>query len=248
VDSVFWRYWEGRLIRARRERWMTGLIEEVRAGRLKPSAGSALAAFAAHHDLQGLLLPAQVAAVEMLNVLRPVVAVSVFIVQAAHALHEHPECREKCIAGGDEYRECFSQEVRRHYPFFPAVAARVKQDFEWRGYQFPRGIRVILGLYATNHDPDLWESPDQFRPERFGDWNEDPYGFIPQGGGDRERDHRCPGDRVSVELIKEAVRFFTEEIRYDVPPQDLRLTMRNMPALPRSRFLVANVRAAVVVA
>lgn len=247
VDSLFWGYWEGRMIRARRERWMAGLIEDVRAGRPKPPAGSALAEFATHRDLQGQLLLPRIAAVEMLNVLRPVVAVSVFIAQAAHALHEYPECRERCVSGGDEYREWFAQEVRRHYPFFPAVAARVRQDFEWHGYRFPQGMRVILGLYATNHDPDLWDAPDEFRPERFRGWNDDPFSFIPQGGGDRERNHRCPGDRVSVELIKAAVRFLCEEIQYDVPPQDLQLNMRDLPALPRSGVLIKNVRTAVAV-
>ncbi len=63
--------------------------------------------------------------------------------------------------------DMFVQEVRRTSPFFPAVAVRVLHDFKWRGYRFPKYTRVILGLYATNHDPKPWESPHEFRPERI---------------------------------------------------------------------------------
>jgi fatty-acid peroxygenase len=177
-------------------------------------------------------------------VLRPTIAVSVFVVYAAKMLHEHPECREQLVTGGDEYAEVFVQEVRRTCPFFPAVAARVRHDFEWSGYHFPKDTRVIFGLYATNHDPKLWDSPHEFRPERFRNWTYDPFSFVPQGGGDRELGHRCPGDRFSVEITKAAVKFLSEEIRYEVPPQDLSLEMSHMPALPRSRFVICNVRLA----
>jgi fatty-acid peroxygenase len=120
----------------------------------------------------------------------------------------------------------------------------VRHDFEWRGFHFPKDTRVIFGLYATNHDPKLWVSPHEFRPERFRNWSDDPWSFVPQGGGDRDLGHRCPGDRFSVEITKAAVRFLTEDISYDLPPQDLSLEMTHMPALPRSRFIISNVRSA----
>ena len=88
----------------------------------------------------------------------------------AHALHENPECRRKLEAGEEGYAELFVQEVRRFYPFFPAVGARVQYDFEWRGYQFPRGRQVILDLHGTNHDARVWDAPEAFRPERFRAW------------------------------------------------------------------------------
>lgn len=73
---------------------------------------------------------------EVINLLRPTVAISVFITLAAHALHRHPECRQKLQAGEAGYADFFVQEVRRFYPFFPAVMARARRDFEWRGYRF----------------------------------------------------------------------------------------------------------------
>ncbi|MGD9634683.1 MAG: cytochrome P450 [Pirellulales bacterium] len=241
--AIGWRHWRARWYRKVADRWAAQIIEDTRAGKIKPPAGTALDVVAKHRELEGNLLPAKTAGVELQNILRPTVAVSVFVVYAAKMLHEHPECREPLAAGGNEYLEMFVQEVRRHCPFFPAVAARVRQDFEWRGYKFPKDMRVLFGLHATNHDPKIWNAPHEFWPERFRNWQYDPFTFVPQGGGDREQGHRCPGDRFSVEITKAAVRFLTEDIAFDVPPQDLSLEMTHMPALPRSRFLMRNVRA-----
>lgn len=240
--AMGWRHWRARYYRKVADRWAAQIIEDTRAGKIKPPAGTALDVVANHRDEHGNQLPAQIAGVELQNILRPTIAVSVFVVYAAKMLHEHPECREQLAKGGDEYLDLFVLEVRRHCPFFPAVAARVRQDFEWRGYHFPKGIRVIFGLHATNHDPKLWDSPEQFRPERFRNWQFDPFTFVPQGGGDRDKGHRCPGDSFSAEITKAAVKFLTEDIKFDVPPQDLSLEMKHMPALPRSRFNIRNVK------
>jgi hypothetical protein len=51
----------------------------------------------------------------------------------------------------------FVQEVRRFYPFFPFVAAVVKKDFTWKGFEFKEGTLTFLDLYGTNHDPEVWE-------------------------------------------------------------------------------------------
>ena len=147
----------------------------------------------------GQMLSPRIAAVELLNILRPTVAVSVFITFTAHALHQFPTCRQKFRAD-DGYLECFVQEVRRRYPFFPAVMARVRRDFEWKGYRFPRGRRVVLDLYGTNRDPRAWDAPEEFRPERFQGWDGSPFHFIPQGGGDHHRNHRCPGEWITIEI------------------------------------------------
>jgi fatty-acid peroxygenase len=58
------------------------------------------------------------------------VAVAWFITFAALALHDHPECRQQLEVGEDDYLELFIQEVRRFYPFFPAVGGRVREEFK----------------------------------------------------------------------------------------------------------------------
>jgi fatty-acid peroxygenase len=229
------RYLRGRMARWRADRWAGELICRQRKGQLKAAPDRALALIAAHHDLQGELLPPHVAAVELLNVLRPTVAISRFVVFAAMALHQHESARD-FLHRLPRYSWAFVQEVRRYYPFFPFAAARVRQTFQWRDYTFPEGTRTLLDLYGTDHDPRHWGDPETFRPERFLGRPERPFDFIPQGGGDPFRHHRCAGEGPTLALMEVALDFLLHRVRYEVPKQDLTLDLARMPALPPSGF------------
>lgn len=235
------RHWRGRWGRKRAEAWMRGVIKRVRKGEIEVSEERALGAIALHRDLEGNLLDAQIAAVELLNVLRPTVAIAQYVAFSALALYEHPEHREKLKAGEDDYLMLFVQEVRRFYPFFPFAAAVTSHSFEWHDYAFPDGTRVLLDLYGTNRDPELWEKPDEFWPERFRQWNESPFNFIPQGGGDFIANHRCAGEWITIALMKSTLRFLTRAITYDVPAQNLDVSLSRLPTIPKSRFILRNV-------
>jgi fatty-acid peroxygenase len=231
-----------RLARKKTEQWITAIIADIRAGRLSPSPDSAAAVIARHRDLNDNLLDAHTAAVELLNILRPVIAVSLYMTFIGVALHAYPRCRQQLETGTPEYAECFVQEVRRFFPFFPTVFARVRSDLEWRGYHFPQGRRVLLDVHGTNRDARVWEQPDMFLPERFRQWDGSPYNFIPQGGGDHFTHHRCAGEWITLALMKMTVDFLTRQLQYDVPAQDLRINDRRLPAIPRSRFVMRNIR------
>ncbi len=242
AGSVGLRHLWSRWARKRADRWATDIVGQIRGGRIHPPEQSAACVIAWHRDLNGELLTPNIAAVELINVIRPTVAVSVYLIFVAHALHAHPKVREKLQADEDGYAGCFVQEIRRYYPFFPAVAARTRQAFEWDGYRFPEGRRVILDLYGTNQDPRTWERPEEFEPERFRQWDGSSFTFIPQGGGDHNVGHRCPGEWIAIELMKLAADFFTRRMTYDLPEQDLRIDWARLPALPRSRVVISNVR------
>ncbi len=236
------RYWRGRQARKRAEKWIEDLVDEVRNQKLAVDETSAFHTIAWHRDADGELLDRHTAAVEVLNVLRPTVAIARFVTFAALALHEHPECVQKVRAAEDGYLELFVQEVRRFYPFFPAVAARVRKNFDWNGYSFRQGLHAILDLYGTNHDARLWERPEEFWPERFRQWNGSAFNFIPQGGGDHHTGHRCPGEWITIELMKVAIEFLSRSMKYEVPKQDLRVSLSRMPTMPKSQFLITHVR------
>ncbi|MFC3726205.1 cytochrome P450 [Neoaquamicrobium sediminum] len=241
AGSVGPKHWWSRLARKRTERWIGDLVVRVRAGELTAPESSAMHVISFHNDLQGRHLSPTVAAVEILNILRPIVAVSVYLQFLAHALHMHPPGIPSDTSAGARHREAFVQEVRRYYPFFPAVAAVVRESFEWKGYRFAKGRRVMLDLYGTNRDRRTWDAPGEFRPERFDGIQPRPFAFVPQGGGDHDLGHRCAGEWICIELMKAAMGFLTEEIAYDVPEQDLRIEMRRLPAVPRSGFVIQNV-------
>ncbi|HEY8544278.1 MAG TPA: cytochrome P450, partial [Acidimicrobiales bacterium] len=212
-------HWRGRIARARADHWASQLIEDVRAGVLTAPEGRALHTIAAHRDHEDQLLAPDIAAVELLNVLRPTVAIDRFITFAALALVEHPDWRER-LRSDDTAIDWFVQEVRRYYPFFPAAAARVRTSFDWHGVHFPAGRLVLFDLYGTNHRPDLWDQPHRFNPERFADRDISPFELVAQGGGEHADGHRCAGEWLTIQQLAIAVRVLTRDIDYTVPPQD----------------------------
>jgi fatty-acid peroxygenase len=230
----------GRLARRRAEPWAMGVIGAVRAGQLDPRVGSPLEVVASHRDLDGELLDPRTAAVELLNIVRPTVAVAWFITFAALALHTHPMWRTR-LAEDEDLLEAFTHEVRRLYPFAPALADRARRDFHWKGHRIPRSRMVVLDIYGTCHYPDLWPAPERFDPERFINREPDPFAFVPQGGGDPATGHRCAGERVTVELLKAGTRLLTR-LNYDIPRQDLSYPLTRMPTRPCNGFVIANVR------
>ncbi|MDT9685443.1 cytochrome P450 [Streptomyces sp. TRM76323] len=237
------RHWRARRARRRCETWLSELVDEVRAGSFGAPRDSVLATVAHHRDADGRRLDARTAAVELLNVLRPTVAVAWFVAFAGHALHRWPENRKRLRAGDPAHATAFAHEVRRFYPFAPFTGGRAAADLSWKGRRVPAGGLVLLDLYGQNHDAGLWEAPYSFRPERF---LEKPPGrdeLVPQGGGDPATGHRCPGEAVTVALL-EALSLRLARLEYDVPPQDLTIPLRRIPTRPRSGFRITQVRPA----
>lgn len=236
------RNWLGQSLRRHTEQWARERINALRMeGAPDPESPAARIAF--HVDADGEVLSGEHAAVELINILRPVVAVARYIVFGALALHDFPEWRPRLAAGDDAALEMFVQEVRRYYPFFPAVGGRALQDFEWQGLQFAKDDWVLLDLFGTNRHPGSWGGDgEHFRPERFEGWQDSGFGLIPQGGGDYASGHRCPGEMVTVELTKSALRLLASDVAYEVPPQDLGIALSRMPTLPASGFVMEGLR------
>ncbi|EAQ02247.1 fatty acid alpha hydroxylase [Pseudooceanicola batsensis HTCC2597] len=218
-----------RWLRARSERWARETILTARSG----GGDSVIARIARHRDADGEALRDDVAGVELLNVLRPIVAVARFVVFAAHALHVH-----MAPAGpvGEDDAHRLGEEVRRVYPFFPVIGGRVLQPFDWRGTAFAKGDWLLLDLYGTNHDSAAWPAPGDFRPDRHRDPRADR--LVPQGGGDYHLDHRCPGEWLTMALLTEAILALTS-MGYRVPPQDLDISTRRFPPWPADGMRIA---------
>ena len=229
------RNWRGQLRRHSAEQWVRDLVEQVRGGRLNVAEGRPLHVVATHRGLDGELLSTAGAAVELINVLRPTVAIGRFIVFAALALHQHPEQRAGLT--DDEAVRRFAQEVRRFYAFFPVVGGRVVEEFAWRDRTFRRGEWLLLDLYATNHDARIWGDPEVFRPQRFRERTQGPFDLVPQGGGDHATTHRCAGEWPTVRLLERAVALLAA-LPHNVPPQDLTVDLTHMPTSPRSGMVV----------
>lgn len=57
---------------------------------------------------------------------------------------------------------------------------------------------LLVNAYAIHRDPNLWEEPDKFKPERFdGGKSEEGFKMIPFGMGRR----RCPGEGLALRVV-----------------------------------------------
>ena len=67
---------------------------------------------------------------------------------------------------------------------------------EFEGHVIPKNTHVIPLLHGVHMDPDLWEQPESFRPERFlteeGKLHK-PAHFMPFAAGQR----MCLGDKIA---------------------------------------------------
>ena len=227
------RHWRARRARGRREAWLARLVEGVRSGAATVPTGSVVDVVAGHRDAGGERLDPRTAAVEVLNVIRPTVAISWFLAFSGHALARWPQYRDRLASGDPAFAEAWADEVRRFYPFAPFIGGRAPREVEWDGERVPEHSMVLLDLYGQNHDPDLWDDPYAFRPERFLGREVGAFELVPQGGGDPRTGHRCPGERVTVAVLS-ALAIRLARLQADVPEQDMSISLRRIPARPAS--------------
>lgn len=233
------QHWRGLLARRNQESFLAGVVEKVRRGPA-PAVQTPLHRIAFHTDADGLQLSPRIAAVELLNLLRPIVAIARYVSFAAHTLAVDPEARHAVEEPDDAARRSFAHEVRRFYPFFPAVAAVAAKDVSLDGVTIPEGSRVMLDLYGTDHHPGDHLAPAAFRANRY---SRAPgqFDLVAQGGGDVRTSHRCPGEAVTTAVITTAVGVLLDELDY-VPITRPRISHGTIPTGPAFGPILDSVR------
>nr|XP_003229614.2 PREDICTED: cytochrome P450 3A9 [Anolis carolinensis] len=67
-----------------------------------------------------------------------------------------------------EYLDMTVSELLRMYPLGGRIDRTCKKDVEINGITIPKGVSVMIPAHVLHFDPDLWEQPEEFRPERYG--------------------------------------------------------------------------------
>ncbi len=89
------------------------------------------------------------------------------------------------------YCEAVISEVLRIAPAVPlGVPHEMKSDLDFHGYRLLKGATIIANIYGVHHDPQIWDNPSKFRPERFLNDDQTKYvpneALIPLGEGQRK--------------------------------------------------------------
>ncbi|KAM5565785.1 hypothetical protein ABKV19_019686 [Rosa sericea] len=99
------------------------------------------------------------------------------------------------------YLQNVINETLRLYPPIPLLGVReASEDCVVGGFDVPCGAMMVINAWAIHRDPELWNEPTKFKPERFEGWSgEGPQGYklIPFGGGRRG----CPGAGLANRFI-----------------------------------------------
>jgi cytochrome P450 family 135 len=93
--------------------------------------------------------------------------------------------RDDVLAGDGSYVDAVVKETLRLRPPVPVVVRRLLEPMRLGGYDLPAGTTVAPCIHLIHRDPEHYERPRHFEPERFLRQPPGTYTWIPFGGGVR---------------------------------------------------------------
>jgi cytochrome P450 family 135 len=153
----------------------------------------------------------------------------------------HPRVLERLRAdldaGDSRYLDAAIKESLRLRPVVPITARKLSAPLVVGGRRYASGTVLMPCIFLLHRNPEVYEKPDEFRPERFLDGQPATYAWIPFGGGVR----RCLG--ASFALLE--MRIVIEAVLRHL---DLRPAERRDERIVRRAFTLSPKRGARVVA
>ncbi|XVE94993.1 hypothetical protein REPUB_Repub02eG0058300 [Reevesia pubescens] len=98
------------------------------------------------------------------------------------------------------YLHFIISETMRIKPVGPLlIPHESSKDCVVRGYHIPRGTMLLVNTWAIHNDPNNWQEPTKFNPERFEGLEGSKVAFklMPFGSGRR----RCPGEGLAMRMV-----------------------------------------------
>ncbi|MFL6178784.1 MAG: cytochrome P450 [Actinomycetes bacterium] len=222
------------------QRWALHVIRATRKGRWAPPKGSVVDVLASQPVAR---LSDMSAATELVNIVRPTIAIAYFAVFGAHALGSFadPQMRQTMATGDERMLRAFEHEVRRWYPFAPLLAGRLRRTYSIDDVTLRPGSWMVLDIRGTNRDEDTWKGADEFWPQRFLDRAPTAYDFVPQGGGELLTGHRCPGEPITMGVMQTTLQQLAT-LDYEIAPESRDIPLTRIPSRPVHGLRLNGVR------
>ncbi|GAV58785.1 p450 domain-containing protein [Cephalotus follicularis] len=96
------------------------------------------------------------------------------------------------------YLQNIISETLRLYPAAPLLLPHMSyEDCKIGGYDVPRDTILLVNAWAIHRDPNLWDDPESFKPERFESGQVEAHKWVPFGLGRRA----CPGAGLAQRVV-----------------------------------------------
>ena len=149
-------------------------------------------------------------------------------------LLHHPDALRRveaeAMSGEEAFTAAVVNETLRVRPPAPFTARVAAQPFPIGGYRVEAGTRIVVHIIAINRNPDIYEHPNEFRPERFLGTRPETYAWVPFGGGIK----RCLGAAFTMRELITVLHVLLREGEFsavDAKPE--RIVRRSIMLAPR---------------
>lgn len=117
------------------------------------------------------------------------------------------------------YMKAVIKETFRLHPPAPVLVPRESmEDVTIDGYNIPAKTRFFINAWAIGRDPESWENPYKFEPEKFMnshiDYKGQDFELIPFGAGRRS----CPAITFSTPTVELALAQLLHSFDWELPP------------------------------
>lgn len=127
-----------------------------------------------------------------------------------------------------KYLKLVINETLRLHPPVSIIPRASREEFEMDGYHIPLNVNIIVNIWLIGRDPNYWQNPESFEPERFEknpiDFLGSHFEYIPFGSGKRI----CPGLTFGVAnvefLLAQLLYHFDWKLPPGITPDDLDMT------------------------
>lgn len=131
----------------------------------------------------------------------------------------------------------FKESVRMTPPLSLSFPERTTEPMILGGYHIPPGTAVMIDADSINHDPEVWNNPDDFDPNRFLHNKQAGIEFQYFKYG-LNRNRRCLGFRYAEAIVKQTIWDILSVVKIDIADvQDPKQAIRKWLSCPRDKGL-----------
>ncbi|XP_040383420.1 cytochrome P450 71A1-like isoform X2 [Oryza brachyantha] len=128
-----------------------------------------------------------------------------------------PAITEAEVSGMAYLKAVVKEALRLHPPAPILVPHQSTAAAVVQGYEIPAGTSLFINAWAIGRDTAAWDSPEEFRPERFlncqVDFRGNDYQLVPFGAGRRI----CPGINFALPVLEMALVGLLHHFDWELP-------------------------------